>query len=116
MHRSSAKPARPAKPLSLSAIAVLDAIARHIRHGFDIMDATGLPSGATSVTSANRKAQTAHSQSRSLTFTLIILVNAGSDTQRRVAPTTWPPGHFLMHAGPSRAPGEYESSPRTQLG
>ena len=33
------------KPLSLSAVAVLDAIARRIRHGFDIMDATGLPSG-----------------------------------------------------------------------
>jgi DNA-binding PadR family transcriptional regulator len=36
---------QPPKPLSLSAIAVLDAIARRIRHGFDIMDATGLPSG-----------------------------------------------------------------------
>ena len=36
---------RPPKPLSLSAVAVLDAIARRIRHGFDIMDATGLPSG-----------------------------------------------------------------------
>jgi len=35
----------PPKPLSLSAVAVLDAIARQIRHGFDIMDATGLPSG-----------------------------------------------------------------------
>jgi PadR family transcriptional regulator PadR len=35
----------PAKPLSLSAVAVLDAIARRIRHGFDIMDATQLPSG-----------------------------------------------------------------------
>ena len=33
------------KPLSLSAVAVLDAIARRIRHGFDIMDATALPSG-----------------------------------------------------------------------
>jgi DNA-binding PadR family transcriptional regulator len=33
------------KPLSLSAVAVLDAVARRIRHGFDIMDATGLPSG-----------------------------------------------------------------------
>ncbi len=36
---------KPPKPLSLSAVAVLDAIARRIRHGFDIMDATGLPSG-----------------------------------------------------------------------
>jgi DNA-binding PadR family transcriptional regulator len=36
---------KPPKPLSLSAVAVLDAIARGIRHGFDIMDATGLPSG-----------------------------------------------------------------------
>src|SRR6187397_236939 len=35
----------PPKPLSLSAVAVLDAIARRIRHGFDIMDATRLPSG-----------------------------------------------------------------------
>jgi PadR family transcriptional regulator len=42
MPRQSAK---PPKPLSLSAVAVLDAIARRIRHGFDIMDATGLPSG-----------------------------------------------------------------------
>jgi len=33
------------RPLSLSAVAVLDAIARRIRHGFDIMDTTGLPSG-----------------------------------------------------------------------
>ena len=33
------------RPLSLSAVAVLDAVARRIRHGFDIMDATGLPSG-----------------------------------------------------------------------
>ena len=33
------------KPLSLSAVAVLDAVVRRIRHGFDIMDATGLPSG-----------------------------------------------------------------------
>src|SRR5215510_3527305 len=33
------------KPLSLSAVAVLDAIARRIRHGFDIMDAVALPSG-----------------------------------------------------------------------
>ena len=36
---------RPPKPVSLSAVAVLDAVARRIRHGFDIMDATGLPSG-----------------------------------------------------------------------
>ena len=36
---------RPPRPLSLSAVAVLDAIASRIRHGFDIMDATGLPSG-----------------------------------------------------------------------
>ena len=35
----------PPKPVSLSAVAVLDAITRRIRHGFDIMDATGLPSG-----------------------------------------------------------------------
>ena len=35
----------PPKPLSLSAVVVLDAIARRIRHGFDIMDATRLPSG-----------------------------------------------------------------------
>src|SRR4030095_12434666 len=34
---------RPAKPLSLSAVAVLDAIVRRIRHGFDIIDAAGLP-------------------------------------------------------------------------
>jgi DNA-binding PadR family transcriptional regulator len=33
------------KPLSMSAVVVLDAVARRIRHGFDIMDATGLPSG-----------------------------------------------------------------------
>jgi DNA-binding PadR family transcriptional regulator len=33
------------RPLSLSAVVVLDAIARRIRHGFDIMDATRLPSG-----------------------------------------------------------------------
>ena len=33
------------KPLSLGAVAVLDAVARRIRHGFDIMDETGLPSG-----------------------------------------------------------------------
>jgi len=37
-------PPRP-RPLSLSAVAVLGAIANEIRHGFDIMDATGLPSG-----------------------------------------------------------------------
>src|SRR6187402_2719152 len=36
---------KPPKPVSLSAVAVLDAVARRIRHGFDIMDATGLPSG-----------------------------------------------------------------------
>ena len=36
---------KPPKPLSVSAVAVLDAIASRIRHGFDIMDATGLPSG-----------------------------------------------------------------------
>ena len=36
---------KPLKPVSLSAVAVLDAVARRIRHGFDIMDATGLPSG-----------------------------------------------------------------------
>src|SRR5688572_11461187 len=35
----------PARPLSLSAVAVLAAVSRSIRHGFDIMDATGLPSG-----------------------------------------------------------------------
>jgi len=33
------------KPLSLSALAVLSAISRSVRHGFDIMDATELPSG-----------------------------------------------------------------------
>jgi DNA-binding PadR family transcriptional regulator len=33
------------KPLSLSAVTVLDAVASRIRHGFDVMDATGLPSG-----------------------------------------------------------------------
>ena len=33
------------KPLSVSALAVLGAITRSIRYGFDIMDATGLPSG-----------------------------------------------------------------------
>jgi PadR family transcriptional regulator, regulatory protein PadR len=35
----------PPRPLSLSAVVVLDAIVRRIRHGFDIMDATRLPSG-----------------------------------------------------------------------
>jgi PadR family transcriptional regulator, regulatory protein PadR len=39
------QPPTPPKPLSLSAVAVLGAIASRIRHGFDIMDATGLPSG-----------------------------------------------------------------------
>jgi PadR family transcriptional regulator, regulatory protein PadR len=33
------------KPLSLSALAVLSAVSRSVRHGFDIMDATDLPSG-----------------------------------------------------------------------
>jgi PadR family transcriptional regulator PadR len=33
------------KPLSVSALSVLGAISRAIRYGFDIMDATGLPSG-----------------------------------------------------------------------
>ena len=33
------------KPLSVSAVAVLGAVSRSVRHGFDIMDATGLPSG-----------------------------------------------------------------------
>jgi PadR family transcriptional regulator PadR len=33
------------KPLSVSALAVLAAVSRSIRYGFDIMDATGLPSG-----------------------------------------------------------------------
>ena len=33
------------RPLSLSAIAVLSAVSRSVRHGFDIMDATELPSG-----------------------------------------------------------------------
>jgi DNA-binding PadR family transcriptional regulator len=32
-------------PLSLSAVAILGAISRSVRYGFDIMDATGLPSG-----------------------------------------------------------------------
>ncbi|HUQ80801.1 MAG TPA: PadR family transcriptional regulator [Gemmatimonadaceae bacterium] len=33
------------KPLSLSTLAVLGAVSRSIRYGFDIMDATELPSG-----------------------------------------------------------------------
>ena len=33
------------KPLSISALAILSAISRSVRHGFDIMDATDLPSG-----------------------------------------------------------------------
>src|SRR5678815_4262922 len=33
------------KPLSVSALAVLAAISRSVRYGFDIMDTTGLPSG-----------------------------------------------------------------------
>jgi DNA-binding PadR family transcriptional regulator len=41
----SSRAPTPPKPLSLSAVAVLGAIARRIRYGFDIMDATGLPSG-----------------------------------------------------------------------
>jgi|SRR5690242_217153 len=35
----------PIKPLSVSALAVLGAVSRNIRYGFDIMDATDLPSG-----------------------------------------------------------------------
>jgi DNA-binding PadR family transcriptional regulator len=35
----------PEKPLSLAAVAVLKAIADGTRYGFDIMDATGFPSG-----------------------------------------------------------------------
>jgi PadR family transcriptional regulator PadR len=35
----------PPGPLSLSAVAVLGAVVRRIRYGFDIMDATHLPSG-----------------------------------------------------------------------
>lgn len=35
----------PPKPLSLATVIVLDAIASRVRHGFDIMDATRLPSG-----------------------------------------------------------------------
>jgi DNA-binding PadR family transcriptional regulator len=34
-----------ARPLSNSAVAILQAIAGGVRHGFDIIDATGLPSG-----------------------------------------------------------------------
>ena len=33
------------KPLSVSSLAALGAVSRGIRYGFDIMDATGLPSG-----------------------------------------------------------------------
>jgi len=33
------------KTLSVSALAVLGAVSRAVRYGFDIMDATGLPSG-----------------------------------------------------------------------
>ena len=33
------------KPLSLSSLAVLGAVSRGVRYGFDIMDATDLPSG-----------------------------------------------------------------------
>lgn len=33
------------KPLSVSSVAVLGAISRSVRYGFDIMDDTGLPSG-----------------------------------------------------------------------
>ena len=33
------------KPLSLTAVAVLKAVADGVRYGFDIMDATALPSG-----------------------------------------------------------------------
>ena len=35
----------PPKPLTLTAVAVLDAVTRRVRHGFDIMDDTRLPSG-----------------------------------------------------------------------
>ena len=38
-------PPAPPKPLSLSAVAVLGALTSRIRYGFDIMDATRLPSG-----------------------------------------------------------------------
>lgn len=34
-----------ARPLSSATALVLDALGRDIRHGFDILDATGLPSG-----------------------------------------------------------------------
>jgi len=37
--------APPVKPLSLSTLAVLGAVSRGVGHGFEIMDATGLPSG-----------------------------------------------------------------------
>lgn len=33
------------KPLSVSGVAVLAAVSRSVRYGFDIMDATDLPSG-----------------------------------------------------------------------
>src|SRR5690348_10794911 len=33
------------KPLSVTAVAVLGAVSRSVRYGFDIMDATELPSG-----------------------------------------------------------------------
>jgi DNA-binding PadR family transcriptional regulator len=33
------------RPLSTATALVLDALARGVRHGFDILDATGLPSG-----------------------------------------------------------------------
>ena len=33
------------RPLSVSTLAVLGAVSRAVRYGFDIMDATGLPSG-----------------------------------------------------------------------
>jgi PadR family transcriptional regulator, regulatory protein PadR len=33
------------KPLSVSAVAVLAAVSRSVRYGFDIMDSTDLPSG-----------------------------------------------------------------------
>jgi PadR family transcriptional regulator PadR len=47
-HHSSIHPAFFAllvKPLSPSSLAVLSAVSRSVRHGFDIMDATSLPSG-----------------------------------------------------------------------
>jgi len=34
-----------ARPLSPAAVAVLQAVAAGVRHGFDIMDSAGLPSG-----------------------------------------------------------------------